>query len=129
MRPPHQLRDVFNNNNKILFVIPLKIYKCLFQTIVERAPQILRMADLDLFQDLKENPFDVHFRKATEAVKAGQDGLSASLAASEIPGEEQESLNTPQIFCESGTGGSSPTLTSRPVILRSHSHNRVVQQT
>ena len=55
------------------------------------------MADLDLFQDLKENPFDVHFRKATEAVKAGQDGLSASLAASEIPGEEQESLNTPQI--------------------------------
>ena len=93
--------------------------------IVERAPQILRMADLDLFQDLKENPFDVHFRKATEAVKAGQDGLSASLSSSELPGEE--SLNTPQIFCSDS--GSSPSLTSRPVILRSHSHNRVVQQT
>ena len=71
--------------------------------IVEPAPQILRMADLDLFQDLKENPFDPFFRKATEAVKAGQD---ASLSASEVPGEE--SLNTPQIYCsEGGPGGSS----------------------
>jgi len=85
------------------------------------------MADLDLFQDLKENPFDPFFRKATEAVKAGQDGLAASLSASEVPGEE--SLNTPQIYCsEGGPGGTSPVLTSRPVILRSHSHNRVVQQ-
>ena len=80
------------------------------------------MADLDLFQDLKENPFDVHFRKATEAVKAGQDSLSASLSASEIT-ESEESLNTPQIFCaDPGTGSS---VTSRPVILRSHSYNKV----
>ena len=95
-------------------------------SVVEPAPQILRMADLDLFQDLKENPFDLHFRKATEAVKAGQE---ASLSTTEIPGEE--SLNTPQIFCSDGAGpgGSSPALTSRPVILRSHSHNRAVQQT
>merc|ERR1712223_1593369 len=61
--------------------------------------KILRMADMDLFQDLKENPFDVHFRKATEAVKAGQDSLSASLSATEIPTESEESLNTPQIYC------------------------------
>ena len=33
--------------------------------------KILRMADMDLFQDLKENPFDAHFRKAAEAVKQG----------------------------------------------------------
>ena len=34
--------------------------------------KILRMADMDLFQDLKENPFDAHFRKAAEAVKQGR---------------------------------------------------------
>jgi hypothetical protein len=37
--------------------------------------KILRMAD-ELFPsfgaDLKENPFDAHFRKATEAVKSGR---------------------------------------------------------
>ncbi len=37
--------------------------------------KILRMAD-ELFpsfgSDLKENPFDVHFRKAAEAVKSGK---------------------------------------------------------
>jgi hypothetical protein len=37
--------------------------------------KILRMAD-ELFPsfgaDLKENPFDAHFRKATEAVKSGK---------------------------------------------------------
>ena len=44
--------------------------------------KILRMADMDpFFQDLKENPFDVHFRKATEAVKRGADILAASLPA------------------------------------------------
>jgi hypothetical protein len=36
--------------------------------------KILRMAD-ELFpsfgSDLKENPFDIHFRKAAEAVKSG----------------------------------------------------------
>ena len=34
--------------------------------------KILRMADIDLFpdyQDIKDNPFDVHFRKAVEAAK------------------------------------------------------------
>jgi len=36
--------------------------------------KILRMADMDpFFSDLKENPFDLHFRKATEAVKQGAD--------------------------------------------------------
>ena len=34
--------------------------------------KILRMADMELFQDLKENPFDAHFRKAAEAVKYGK---------------------------------------------------------
>lgn len=84
--------------------------------------KILRMADMDLFQDLKENPFDVHFRKATEAVKAGQDSLSASLSATEIPTESEESLNTPQIYCSLP---STVTPVSRPVILRSHDYNKV----
>ena len=118
-----QHQNIFINYKTAQFIF------CRFKIIVEPASQILRMADLDLFQDLKENPFDLHFRKATEAVKAGQDGLSSSLSTTEIPGEE--SLNTPQIFCSDGAGpgGSSPALTSRPVILRSHSHNRAVQQT
>ena len=80
--------------------------------------KILRMADMDpFFQDLKENPFDLHFRKATEAVRRGTDILAASLPAS----SESESLNTPQIY-----EASSPSVvTSRPVILRSNSHNRI----
>ena len=34
--------------------------------------KILKMADeVGLFHDLRENPFDAHFRKAAEAVKLG----------------------------------------------------------
>ena len=86
--------------------------------------KILRMADMDpFFQDLKENPFDLHFRKATEAVKRGADIVTASLPAS----SESESLNTPQIYVSEA---SSPgVVTSRPVILRSNSHNRIAAST
>ena len=56
--------------------------------------KILRMADMDpFFQDLKENPFDVHFRKATEAVKRGADILAASLPAGSA-GERYKYTNT-----------------------------------
>lgn len=88
--------------------------------------KILRMADMDLFQDLKENPFDAHFRKAAEAVKQGADSLSASLSATEITSDD--TLNTPQIYCSDGT---TPLITHtspsapRPVILRANPHNRV----
>ena len=60
--------------------------------------KILRMADMELFQeyqDIKENPFDAHFRKAAEAVKQGADTITASLNATEI--ETDDSLNTPQV--------------------------------
>ena len=96
--------------------------------------KILRMADMDLFQDchdFKENPFDAHFRKAAEAVKHGADSLSASLSSSDLAISESDSLNTPQIFVsDSGLVSpsilsSSSTTRSRPVILRSHSINRV----
>ena len=85
--------------------------------------KILRMADMDpFFSDLKENPFDLHFRKATEAVKRGADIAMASL-----PTSESESLNTPQIYVSEA---SSPNvLASRPVILRSNSHNRIAAST
>ena len=87
--------------------------------------KILRMADMDpFFQDLKENPFDLHFRKATEAVRRGADIVSASLPTS----SESESLNTPQIYVSEAL--SSPgVVTSRPVILRSNSHNRIAAST
>ena len=93
--------------------------------------KILRMADLDLFQDyqdIKENPFDVHFRKAAEAVKRGADSLSASVNASEI--SESDSLNTPQIFVSDTPSTETivntiPSIKTRPVILRSNSTNRV----
>ena len=85
--------------------------------------KILRMADMDpFFSDLKENPFDLHFRKATEAVKRGADIAMASLQTS-----ESESLNTPQIYVSEA---SSPNVVaSRPVILRSNSHNRIAAST
>ena len=86
--------------------------------------KILRMADMDpFFQDLKENPFDLHFRKATEAVRRGADIVTASVTAS----SESDSLNTPQIWVSEA---SSPNVvTSRPVILRSNSHNRIAAST
>eukprot|EP00092_Neocalanus_flemingeri_P020974 GFUD01022725.1.p1 GENE.GFUD01022725.1~~GFUD01022725.1.p1 ORF type:complete len:553 (+),score=148.72 GFUD01022725.1:49-1659(+) len=83
--------------------------------------KILRMADMDLFQDLKENPFDAHFRKATEAVKQGADSLSASLSATEI---SDDTLNTPQIYCSDANTPQITPSAPRPVILRAHPHNR-----
>ena len=85
--------------------------------------KILRMADMDpFFSDLKENPFDLHFRKATEAVKQGADIAMASL-----PTSESESLNTPQIYVSEASSPS--VVASRPVILRSNSHNRIAAST
>ena len=86
--------------------------------------KILRMADMDpFFGDLKENPFDLHFRKATEAVRRGGDIVTASVTAS----SESESLNTPQIWVSEASSPS--VVTSRPVILRSNSHNRIAAST
>jgi len=84
------------------------------------------MADMDLFQDLKENPFDAHFRKAAEAVKQGADSLSASVSATEIT---DDTLNTPQIYCTDATAPQITQLTPsipRPVILRANPKNRAV---
>lgn len=88
--------------------------------------KILKMADeVGLFHDLRDNPFDAHFRKATEAVKLGADSLSASIAATEIP--EEDSLNTPHIYPAPGdtpvpsTGGAPA---PRPVLLRANSRSR-----
>jgi len=86
--------------------------------------KILKMADeVGLFHDLRDNPFDAHFRKATEAVKLGADSLSASIAATEIP--EEESLNTPHIYPAPGdTPGPSTAPQPRPVLLRANSRSR-----
>jgi len=102
--------------------------------------RILRMADMDLFGELKdsgqysakENPFDAHFRKAAEAVQQGHN-ISSSVASVNSPSvsvavsEIEDTLNTPQIYCgDSLQSGSSTTptsslnTTSRPVILKVH---------
>jgi len=95
--------------------------------------KILKMADMELFHDLKENPFDVHFRKATEAVKRGADSLSATMTATEIGIQGtvchsqsiEDTLNTPNIFFSGETTpqplNSKKAIKSRPVILKVHS--------
>jgi len=87
--------------------------------------RILKMADMDLFGELKdsgqysgkENPFDAHFRKAAEAVKQGADNLTASVSATEL---QEESLNTPQIYCGETPQPSTSLPFSRPIILKVH---------
>lgn len=85
--------------------------------------KILRMADMDLFQEYKmENPFDASFRKAAEKNGASSTDIiatSLNAAIAEIP--ESDSLNTPKIFMSE----SITTANSRPVILRTHSHNKI----
>lgn len=87
--------------------------------------KILRMADMDLFQEYKmENPFDASFRKAAEKNGASATDIiatSLNAAIADIP--ESDSLNTPNIFMSESS--MTATTTSRPVILRSHSHNKV----
>merc|ERR1712079_148704 len=82
------------------------------------------MADMDLFQEYKmDNPFDASFRKAAEKNGASATDIiatSLNAAIADIP--ESDILNTPKIFMSES---SMTTTNSRPVILRSHSHNKV----